>query len=82
MFHLSPVIHADGVIGVGHGEDLIEMIAFDSILKLSRCVASVVAHFEHGDDHYLDGDELCCIREAGEGDNAQKKLQSENALDH
>jgi len=45
------------VISGGEGKDLIEVIAFDPVLKLAGFVAGVIAYFEHGDynDFYGDG---------------------------
>ena len=54
--HLALVVHAGGVIGGGHGINLVEVIALDPVLKFAGMIAGVLADFEHGDDHDLDRD--------------------------
>jgi hypothetical protein len=42
------------MIAGGQRINLIEMIAFDPILKFAGLIAGVLSDFEHCDDNYLD----------------------------
>ena len=46
------------VVACGHGDHLVEMLTLDPELILSGLVSGILAAFEHGDDHYLDGNRL------------------------
>ena len=80
--HFALTIHADRVVGAGHGKDLVEMIALDPVLKFARRVAAVVADFKHGDDDDFDGDWLCCLCEAAKGYGSRAEEKRKNAVDH
>ena len=54
--HLAVAVHAHRVITRRQRIDAVEMVALHPVLQLAGLVAGVVAHFEHGHNHYLHRD--------------------------